>query len=370
MRIAFIGQKSIVLGQKAGGIETHVAKLAPKLVEAGHEVTVYARKRYSKEHPTYMEGVRLRYPKTIYTKNLEAGIHTIMCTLDVLRRKVDVIHYHGVGPSLMTWIPRLLRPSATVVSTFHAQDRLHQKWGLVARTMLHIGEWMACRIPHATISVSHGLQVYCRDKYGAEVIFIPNGADRKTVRESNELAKFGLRKKEYVMYAGRLLKVKGLHHLIKAFRTIKTDKDLVIVGAPALNDSYLDELKKLAKGKQNIKFTGFQSGDALEQLFAHAYLYCQPSESEGLPLTVLEAMSFGTAVLVSDIPGNLEAIHRSGHTFENKNVDDLRAQLELLLKHPEEVTRSVKAQRKVIDKYFAWDRIVERTLEVYRSARH
>lgn len=370
MRIAFLGQKSLILGKKGGGIETHVANLAPRLVARGHEVTAYARKRYSEEHPTYHEGVRVRYLPTIYAKNLEAIVHTFLATMDICFRKVDVIHYHGVGPALMCWIPRLLRPRVTVVATFHAQDQYHQKWSWFARFMLRLGERATCKIPHATITVSHGLQVVCRDEYDSEAVFIPNGADRKTVRKQDQLVQFGLSKGEYILTVGRLLPVKGIHHLIKAFRRTKTRKQLAVVGAPALGDGYLDELKALAKGDDRVQFLGFQSGDTLEQLFAHAYLYCQPSESEGLPLTVLEAMSFGTAVLVSEIPGNLEAIHRAGFTFENKDVDDLTQQLQHLFKHPDEVTRARGDVKRVVEKHFAWDRIVERTLEVYRSARH
>ena len=370
MRIAFLGQKSLILGKKGGGIETHVANLALRLVERGHEVTAYARKKYSDEHPAYYQGVRMRYMPTLYRKNLEAIVHTFISMIDVCFRRVDVIHVHGVGPALMSWLPRLLRPKVTVIVTFHARDQFHQKWSWFGRFALRTGEWFACKLPHATITVSHGLQVVCRDEYNTEAVFIPNGADRKTVRKQNELGAFELKKHEYVLTVGRLLPVKGIHHLIKAFRRIKTGKRLVIVGAPALNDGYLEELEKLARGDGRISFLGFQSGETLEQLFAHAYLYCQPSESEGLPLTVLEAMSFGTAVLVSDIPGNLEAIHRSGFTFENKDVDDLTQQLQHLIDHPEQVTRAQRGVKKLVEEQFAWDRIVERTLDVYRSTRH
>lgn len=370
MKIAFIGQKSIVLGEKGGGIETHVAELSQRLAARGYDVTVYARRRYSNKHPTYHNGVRVRYLPTVYRKNWEAIVHTFLCTVDVLFRGADVIHYHGVGPALLCWIPRLLRPRATIIATFHAQDRFHQKWSRIAQWMLHVGEWIACNIPHATITVSHGLQVMCRDMYHAEVIFIPNGADIKSIRSTNGITALDLKRDGYVLTVGRLLRVKGIHHLVRAFRAVKTDKRLVIVGPAALNDGYVEELHALAKGDGRIQFVGFQTGDALSELYAHAFLYVQPSESEGLPLTVLEAMSYGTAVLVSDIPGNLEAIHRTGFTFTNKDVEDLTTQLQHLVDHPDEVRKTATDMRAVIDRYFSWDRIVEQTEEVYRSARH
>ncbi len=370
MKIAFIGQKSVILGAKGGGIETHVAELSKRLAESGNEVTVYARRRYSEKHPTFLGGVRVRYVPTVYRKNWEAIIHTLLCTIDVLRRPVDVIHYQAVGPALLCWIPRLLRPRVTVIVTFHAQDRFHQKWSRFAQWMLHAGEWIACHVPHATITVSHGLQVMCRDTYHSEAIFIPNGADTKSVRSQHELSRLGLKPNEYVLTVGRLLRVKGIHHLIRAFRAVKTDKRLVVVGPAALNDGYVEELQALAKGDARIQFVGFVTGVPLAELYAHAYLYVQPSESEGLPLTVLEAMSYGTVVLVSDIPGNLEAIHRAGFTFTNKDVEDLTAQLQHLVSHSTEVRGAAADMRRVIDRHFSWDRIVEQTEEVYRSARH
>ncbi len=371
MRIAFIGQKSFVMGDRGGGIEKHVAELAPRLVRLGHDVTVYARSRYSDDNARYHEGVRIRYIPTLYTKHFEAIIHVALCTLDVLMRRVDVVHYHGVGPSLLSFIPRLLRRRVTVVNTFHAQDQFHQKWGLIARAVLRIGEVATLKFPHATITVSHGLQVLSREQYGAEAIFIPNGAKAKNVKSQKFIKAEGLTKSKYILFVGRLLPVKGVHHLIKAYREVKGSMSLVIIGGAAVGEEdYLEKLKNLAQGDSRIKLLGFRPPNEVEEFYAHAYVYCQPSESEGLPVSVIEAMGHGTAVLVSDIPGNLEAIHQSGFTFENKNTEDLRTQLQHLIKHPDQVKSAAKDVRKTVDRYFDWDRIAEQTLEVYRSARH
>jgi len=358
------------LTRGGGGIEKHVAELAPRLVERGHNVTVYARKKYCDPCPGVLDGVVLRYTPTVYRMNFEAIVHTATATFDVLFRKVDVIHYHGVGPSLLSWIPKLLRPHVTIVSTFHARDQFHQKWNFFGRLALRVGEWMTCHVPDATIVVSHTLQIVARDQYKSEAILIPNGAEIVTHRKQTALRDFGLSKNEYILNVGRILPVKGLHHLIKAFRRTKTDKKLALVGDAPDDPGYLDELKSLAKGDPRILFLGRMHGEPLNQLFTHAYLFVQPSESEGLPLVVLEAMSNGTAVLVSDIPGNLEAIHRAGFTFENMNVDDLTDQLNNLLKHPELVDHARHDVKKIINKHFNWDTIADQTLDVYRSVRH
>lgn len=371
MRIAFLGQKSLELNERGGGVERHVAQLAPRLVELGERVTVYVRPRYAAARPRYIQGVRVRYMPTVYTKHLEAVVHVFLSTMDILARPVDVAHYQGVGPALLCWLVRALRPRTTVVVTFHAQDQYHQKWGAVARHILRFGEWMACHAPHATIVVSHGLQVLCRTHHHTEAVFIPNGATTTTVRTVRYIAREGLKSKRYFLFVGRLLPVKGVQYLIRAFRRVRTDMALVVIGGTAAGeDAYVESLRHLASGDSRIRLLGFRPPEEVAEFYAHAYVYCQPSESEGLPMSVIEAMGHATAVLVSDIPGNLEAIHRTGFTFENKNVDDLARQIQHLVDHPDEVARAGGAVRAAVERYFNWDRIAEQTLAVYRTVRH
>ena len=227
MRIAMIGQKGFEIGERGGGIEQHVRALSLYLGRRGHEVTVYARRRYvpaasvstprSKRnggHP----GVIVRFMPTIYRKNLEAIVHTFLSTMDALLRPYDIIHYHGVGPSTLAWIPRLLKPKARVVCTFHSQDRYHQKWGLFGRLYLWFGEWAACAFPHATIAVSHVIQVFARKRYGRQVVYIPNGAEVQTVTATDKIAAFGLEPRQYVLNVGRLVPHKGVQYLIEAWK--------------------------------------------------------------------------------------------------------------------------------------------------------
>lgn len=389
MKIAMIGQKTIgVKGGRAGGIETHVEMLASRLAERGHEVFAYARADYHRSGttppaagsksvtssrlsiPREINGVRLVFIPTIYRKNLEAIVHTFLSSVHALFRNYDIIHYHGVGPATLAWIPRLFKPRTKVVVTFHSQDRFHAKWSLVGRLYLHFGEFAAAWFPNACIAVSHTIQVFCRKYYRRQVIYIPNGAVPHVVRKTDQLDQFGLSKGEYLLYVGRVVRHKGLHYLIEAFQKIKTKKKLVIVGVSAHTDAYVQELQKRAAGDPNIMFIGFQTGQALKQLFAHSYLYVQPSESEGLSVSVLEAMSFGTAVLVSDIPENLEAIDHVGFRFKNKNVKDLTKKLQEIEDDPKGVKEAAKDLKKWMVENFSWERIVERTEETYRSIRH
>lgn len=372
MRIAMIGQKGIPFDEEGGGggIERHVEELSTRLVERGNEVIVYVRPHaVSWKEPTY-KGVRLIRRPSLKSKNFDTISHALICTLDVLFRNVDIIHYHGVGPSTLAWVPRLLKPGAQVVVTFHSQDRFHLKWGLFARLYLTWGEWTAVHIPHLTIAVSHAIRGFCREKWpGRTVVVIPNGvADAPRADGVEEIKQFGLTPGGYILTVARLIRHKGIHHLIQAYAGLKTDKKLAIVGAPSYTRDYYDYLLGLAKDNPNIVFTGFQTGRTLAALYQHSYLYVHASESEGLSLTILEAMSYATPVLISDIPENLETIDHSGFSFEVRNVADLRRKLEDLLAKPDEVRQVGERGQEFIKKNFNWKSVVEKTEAAYRSA--
>ena len=373
MRIAMIGQKGFEIGQRGGGIEQHVRALSLYLGRRGHEVTVYARKRYDRGERVEgsKAGVTIRFVPTVYRKNLEAIVHTFLCTVDALLRDYDVIHYHGVGPATLAWIPRLLKPKARVVVTFHSQDQYHAKWGWFARKYLEFGEWAACEFPHATLAVSHVIKIYARDRFKKNIIYIPNGAEVQNVTATDELEKFGLIAGKYVLNVGRLVPHKGIHTLIEAWKKLEIGNwKLAIVGAATYTSDYEKKLRAMIEGRDDILMLGYQSGEALRQLFAHAYLYVQPSESEGLPVVVLEAMSYGRPVLVSDIPENLEAMRSAGFSFENKSVDDLADKLGDLIAHPEIVAEAAKSTQEVVLKHFNWEIIAVHTEAVYLSIRH
>lgn len=370
MKVAFIGQKGIAQGERGGGIEKHVYEVAARLASRNHRVFVYARKAYHPKMPKRIDGVQMVYKPTLYTKNLEAIIHTFISTLHAIGQKYDIIHYHGVGPSTLAWIPRLFARKTRVITTFHSQDRFHQKWSPFAKLYLFFGEWAAVYFPHACIAVSHVIQVYVRKVMRKEIVYIPNGAEAQSIRTKQELTQFNIESNNYILNVGRIVPQKGLQYLIPAYKKAKLTKDLVIVGAPSFSDQYFKELKALAEDDPRIHFLGYQSGDALKQLFAHAYLYVQPSESEGLSVAVLEAMSFGTAVLVSNIPENIEAMQNKGFTFKNTNINDLKKQLIYLDKHTKEVTKSAKDGQDIVKQRFNWDRIADHIESLYISTRH
>ncbi len=363
-----IGQKGIPT--QYGGIERHVEALAVRLGKRGHEVTVYTRAWYAPAKARFAKGVRTVATPTARTKHLDAIVHTFTATVHALRSGVDVIHYHGVGPSLLSWMPRLFAPRVRVVATFHCIDRNHQKWGGFARLMLGIGERAACLFPHATIAVSKTLQSYCMNRYDTDARYIPNGIEAPGRAGTDVLKKFGLEKDGYVLMVSRLVRHKGAHHLIEAFgrlrkRGLTRGKKLVIVGGSAFTDDYVAELRKLAAGNDDILFTGYLRGKALEQMFAGAYAVCHPSESEGLPIAVLEAMSYGKLVLASDIPENMEVIRDYGMSFRNKSVPDLTRKLRAVLDAPAMAAEKGRQAKAAVLAHYRWDDVAKEVSDLY-----
>jgi len=368
MKIYFIGQKGIPAIY--GGVERHVEELATRLVKEGNEVFVYVRNHYTPKYLQEYKGVNLIHLPTIKTKHLDAISHTFLATLDVLRRDADIIHYHAIGPSSLLWIPRLLKRKAKIISTFHSDDRKHKKWGFVARKFLSLGAYISVRWSHKTIAVSQYQSKVHGQEFKGDLEYIPNGvpvfakAEPKMITE-----KWGLLGNDYILTVARLIRHKGIHYLIQAYLALPNpDKKLVIAGDANYTDDYVQYLKTLAGDNQNIIFTGNQTGQALAELYSNAYVFVQPSEAEGFSIALLEAMSYGKAVIVSDIEPNKEAITDLGLSFKSKSVTDLSQKLQYILNHSELIPEMGAKLRDRTQTEYNWDNIVKRTIALYGSA--
>lgn len=372
MNIAMIGQKGMPAIH--GGVERHVEGLSKRLVERGLDVTVYARAWYSPDMHTELDGVAIRYVPTIHTKHLDTITHTFLATIDAIRNKVDIIHYHGVGPSLLSWIPRVFAPHIRVVTTFHSIDRKHRKWNLFARFMLMVGEWTSCAFSHRTIAVSQTIKQYARDVYDAEVDYIPNAVSipERTDAET-ELRKWSLNKGKYVLMVSRLIPHKGAHYLIDAWKQLKEKHPqvlkgmkLVIVGDGYYTDEYVHSLQMQADGHHDIVFMGFQSGETLHQLFSHARCMVHPSDNEGLPIVVLEGMSYGLPLLVSDIIEHRDLIRDKNQQFTAGSVKSLTKKLKEFLETDTALLQEVGEQHKeVIRGEYEWSEVVSHIIRLY-----
>lgn len=363
MKIYFIGQKGIPA--KYGGVEKHVEELATRLVRAGHEIFVYTRPGYTEPKLKIYKGVNLISLPTIATKHLDAITHTFRACLDLARREADIIHFHSIGPSSMIWLVKLLKPGVPVVFTFHTKCYEHKKWGVLARFCLKLGERTACRLADKVIVVSPSMVEYVKLKYKINAVYISNGVSPSVAAKAEKIKSWGLRKDNYILTVTRLIGHKGVQYLIKAYNNLKTDKKLVIVGDGVYTDNYVNGLKTLAGDNKNIIFTGNRSGRELAELFSNAYLFVQPSESEGLSIALLEAMVYKKCALVSDIRENTDAVGDCGLSFKNKNVKSLRAKLIYLLKQPPLVKKLGTAAKARVAQDYNWTKIVLATVKVY-----
>lgn len=372
MRIIMIGQKG--LPTIYGGIERHVEELSIRLAAEGHEILAYVRNWYTPLPVDTFQGVRLLRAPTLHSKHLDAIVHTLTASIHALFQKPDIIHYHGVGPALLSFIPRLLTPKVKVVVTFHCIDRYHQKWGFLARFILKMGERAACLFPHQTIAVSKTIQNYCFNEYRETTTYIPNGVNTPDPTGTATLAEWGVKPNKYILMVSRLVRHKGAHYLIDAWRRFKqsfpdiaSEYKLVIVGGSAFTDDYVAELRALAADHRDIIFTGWLSGTELHELYANTACLVHPSENEGLPLTVLQAMSYARPVLVSDIPEHQEIVRDRQFLFRNTDATSLAEKIVRLLTNPTLLQSAGTASQTLVNQEYHWDKISAVILEQYEQ---
>jgi len=369
LRIAMIGQKRIP--SREGGVEIVVEELSTRMVLLGHHVTCYNRsghhvsgKEFDGINLKTYKGVHLNNVFTIDKKGLAAMTSSLFGALHASFGKYKIVHFHAEGPSFMCFIPKLF--GKKIVVTIHGLDWNRSKWGGFATWYLKQGEKMAVRVADEIIVLSKNVQEYFQTTYGRKTIFIPNGVSCPEKREAELIKReFNLEKNKYILFLGRLVPEKGIKYLIEAFKTVNTNKKLVIAGGSSDTQEFTNELKELAKNDERIIFTGFVQGQLLEELYSNAYIYTLPSDLEGMPLSLLEAMSYGNCCLTSDIPECKEVIENKGFTFEKGNIKDLSLKLQMLCDSKDLVASyQEEASDFVCDKY-NWDDVVKKTLELY-----
>lgn len=375
MRIIMIGQKG--LPAHSGGVERHVDDLATRLVSEGHEVIAYCRASYMSSvtqggASSLYRGVRLVRVPTIPTKHLETVVQTFFASIHALFAHADIIHYHGIGPSLFAWIPRLFSPQSRVIATFHCQDYYHQKWGLFSRLAFRMGEIVACTMTHYTIAVSKTIQEYVKKTYGRNAHYLPNAVPVVQRVAPNLIRAYGLEKGNYLLLVSRLVRHKNIHVVIKAYQSLAARgvimPKLAVVGSSCHTDEYESEIKTLAQNNPNILFLGERDIDFIAELYSNAHLFIHPSSSEGLSYALLEAMSYGCRVLVSDIVENREVLHAVGTTFTNNDINDFSAKLSSILQTPLDGTVEVQDTTDTIREHYNIENVFKQELAFYSEA--
>lgn len=378
MKIAFVGQKGIPCTQ--GGIERYAEELSTRLVARDLEVTVYTRPYYTPKSLTQYQGVRLVSLPTIKSKHLDAITHSVLSTLHaVFVLRADVIHYMNVGPALVCFLPRLLKPRTRVVGTFQCRDWTHEKWGGFAQLSLKTGAWMMNKFSHQVFAVSSEIQEFVERHFNKKLPLITNGVSLgeslNNAERDSQLQKFGLLPQSYIFSASRLIRHKGIHYLIDAFKQAKeqtgdSELKLVIAGDGFHTDTYVHELKKHAADRADIIFVGSQTGDAFKALFQGARMFVLPSEAEGFSLVLLESLGLGIPTICSDIAPNMDAVtDDSGEAvalvFKNTQVADLTQKLIYGLTHDlSDMTRKAILH---VRKTFDWETITDQISVLYAT---
>lgn len=363
-----LGHKRIP--SREGGIEIVVDEISTRMAVLGHSVTAYNRKGkhvsgWRLEKLKEYKGVKIKEVFTIDRKGLAAMTSSFCACVRAGFGKYDVVHIHAEGPAFFSFIPKIC--GKKVVVTVHGLDWDRAKWGKFASLYIKTGEKNAVKFADEIIVLSQGIKDYFWNTYKRETKFIPNGVNRPELREVDEIRKFGLEKDGYVLYLGRIVPEKGEHYLIKAWREIKTDKKLVIAGGISDTAGYGKELKTLAAGDERIVFTGFVQGRVLEELYSNALIYCLPSDLEGMPLSLLEAMSYGNCCLTSDISECAEVVEDKAVTFKKGDVADLKEKLVKLLEDIETVNSYKKEAADFICNKYSWDDVVNKTTNLYKK---
>ena len=367
LHIAMLGHKRIP--SREGGVEIVVGELATRMAAMGHDVTCFNRGGhhvsgvdFDEKAMTEYKGVKLKRVFTVDAKGLAAVTSSFFAAVKAAFGKFDVVHFHAEGPCAMLWIPKLF--GKRCVATVHGLDHQRAKWGKFASFYIFAGEKCAVKFADEIIVLSENTQKYFEDTYSRKTVFIPNGVSENALKPAEEITeRFGLEKDGYILYLGRLVPEKGIHYLIEAFKEIDTDKKLVIAGGASDSTEYADELKKSAC--DNIIFTDFVKGGLLEELYSNAYIYVLPSDLEGMPLSLLEAMSYGNCCVTSDIHECKSVIGECGVTFKKGDVGDLKEKLQRLLNDSEAVEKYKSVSSDYVCNRFNWDEVTRRTLELY-----
>lgn len=364
MKIAILGTRGIPANYSA--FEACVEELAPRLIEKGHQVTVYCREHYVKTRHESYKGVRLIIFPTIKNKYLDTFIHSLLSTLHVILTDADVVQYFGVGNSVFTFVPRLFGKKTFI--NVDGLDWTRKKWPYPAKLYLRFSAFLATLFPNVFITDSERIASYYQKTLLKRPHYITYGTNIAcaSINSLKILNKFGLEKNKYILFSGRLVPENNIHHLISAYLEIETSLKLVIAGEGAYETDYIKQLKKNSSPK--VIFTGFLTGEVYQNICCNAYLFVEPTEASGTHTAILDAMGYGNCILVNNIPSNLEVIGDAGFSYDGSKKDlDLEVKLEWLINNPEIVKEYKLKAVEQVRKNYSWDKVANLYEGLYLS---
>lgn len=353
-----IGHKRIP--GREGGVEVVVEELATRLAAKGHSVDVYNRHKKELILPKAYKGVRLIDVPTIEKKSTDAVVYAFLASILVLFKRYDVIHYHAIGPSFFLFIPHLFGKKTVV--TVHGLNYKTPKWKGFGEKFMKWGEHVTAKYADEVIVLSKEQQKYFKNKYNRETVYIPNGTTVNDIIEPELIRdKYGLEKNSYILFVSRVVPGKGIEYLLDAYKEVDSDLKLIIAGESTYVGEFYTKIKEKAARDKRVELIGFVEGKTLQELYSNCALFVFPSEAEGMPMCLLEALSYNCNCLVSDIPENIEVGKQYVTTFESQNTEDLKDKIVQALGN-----RKADGSRDYIIENFNWDAVVDKTLDCYR----
>lgn len=356
MRIAFLGIRGVPASYS--GFETCAEQLGQRLVERGHEVTVYCRSHHVKYQGSHYKGMRLVKLPTIRNKYLDTITHTFLSSLHALGQRYDVALYFIAGNSLVSWIPRLV--GTKTILNVDGLDWKRDKWPPLAKRYIQFAELLAAKFPNLYLTDSEVVQAYYEERVGKKPHYVPYGSEVERMPPGETLARYGLEPQRYVLFVGRLVPENSAHHLVEAFRGLDTDLKCVIVGDAPYAEDYISSLKALGKGDPRVIFTGYVFGSGYQELGSNAYIFVETSGVGGTHPALVEAMAFGNCVVVNGTPENLETIADAGLAYDGDvGAESLRQVLARLLANPGTVADYRDRAQQRAETHYNWDSVTD-----------
>lgn len=347
------------------GFETCVEQLGQRLVQRGHEVTVYCRSHHITYAGDTYKGMRLIKLGTIANKYLDTLVHSLLSSLHALGQRYDIALYFIAGNSPVTWIPRLV--GTRTLLNVDGLDWKRDKWPTLAKRYIQLAESLATRLPNLYLTDSHVVQDYYRQRYGSTPPYIPYGSEVERVEPGETLARYGLEPGRYILFVGRLVPENCAHHLVDAFRQLDTDLKCVIVGDAAYADEYIASLHARAQGDPRIVFTGYVFGRGYHELGSSARIFVETSGVGGTHPALVEAMAFGACVVAHDTPENLETLGDAGLAYDGRiGADSLRDLLARLLAAPDTVADCGARARARAASVYNWETVTDAYEALFR----
>lgn len=356
MKIVFIAARSL---DQIGGIETYMKNLCQKLARKGHEVHLYCEGgEFSKFEKYDINIITFKSFKNKFINKLYLGFVGTMHSL-INNQNVDIYHYNAVASGLFSWMPRLLLKK--VIFQGHGFEWKRAKWSPFQRIIIRLMDNFTLFINKNITMVSEEQSQFVKQNNNRSSITITPAINipESLIYNSNILEEFGITKNKYILFLGRLVQEKNPDLLIKAFIKSKLNNiKLVIAGDDERSKEYIQSLHLLGVNNANIIFTGAVYGDDKEVLLRDCLSFCIPSSLEGLPITLLEAMSYRKFCIASDIPACKEALGENGLFFENENEEDLVSKLNSFQQLPMAEISNKAFER--VKKRYTWDYVSER----------